>query len=170
MVSEKMYDKLENLVVIKGVNVQKDQPVVIRANVRDAAFVRKIVKCAYEAGSGAVSVEWSDNDITKMAYEYETVEELSEVPQWKYDKIKHQHDRGACYISVLSDPPGVMADVDGEKIKAANRAYYAKMADLMTYTMNNEGQWSVIGVPSVEKGSVRKARRRDICSDKGHGR
>ena len=44
-----MYDKLANLVVIKGVNVQKDQPVVIRANVRDAAFVRKIVKCAYEA-------------------------------------------------------------------------------------------------------------------------
>ncbi len=43
MVSEKMYDKLANLVVIKGVNVQKDQPVVIRANVRDAAFVRKIV-------------------------------------------------------------------------------------------------------------------------------
>lgn len=150
MVSEKMYDKLANLVVIKGVNVQKGQPVVIRANVRDAAFVRKIVKCAYEAGSGAVSVEWSDNDITKMAYEYETVEELSEVPQWKYDKVKHQHDRGACYISVLSDPPGVMADVDGEKIKAANRAYYTKMADLMTYTMNNEGQWSVIGVPSVE--------------------
>ena len=30
MVSEKMYDKLANLVVIKGVNVQKDQPVVIR--------------------------------------------------------------------------------------------------------------------------------------------
>ena len=150
MVSEKMYDKLANLVVIKGVNVQKGQPVVIRANVRDAAFVRKIVKCAYEAGSGAVSVEWSDNDITKMAYEYETVEELSEVPQWKYDKVKHQHDRGACYISVLSDPPGVMADVDGEKIKAANRAYYTKMADLMTYTMNNEGQWSVIGVPSVD--------------------
>ena len=150
MVSEKMYDKLANLVVIKGVNVQKDQPVVIRANVRDAAFVRKIVKCAYEAGSGAVSVEWSDNAITKMAYEYESVEALSEVPQWKYDKVKHQHDRGACYISVLSDPPGVMADVDGEKIKAANRAYYTKMADLMTYTMNNEGQWSVIGVPSVE--------------------
>ena len=114
MVSEKMYDKLANLVVIKGVNVQKGQPVVIRANVRDAAFVRKIVKCAYEAGAGAVSVEWSDNAITKMAYEYESVEELSEVPQWKYDKVKHQHDREPCYISVLSDPPGVMADVDGE--------------------------------------------------------
>ena len=33
MVTEKMYDKLAQLVVRKGVNVQKDQPVVIRAHV-----------------------------------------------------------------------------------------------------------------------------------------
>ena len=150
MVTEKMYDKLAQLVVRKGVNVQKDQPVVIRAHVQDAAFVRKIVKCAYEAGARYVSVEWHDSDLTRMAYEYESKEVLSQVPQWKYDKTKAQHDDGACYITVLSDKPGVMAGVDSEKIKAANMAYYTKMADLMSYTMNNEGQWSVIGVPSVE--------------------
>ena len=58
MVTEKMYDKLAQLVVRKGVNVQKDQPLVIRAHVQDAAFVKKIVKCAYEAGARYVSVEW----------------------------------------------------------------------------------------------------------------
>ena len=56
MVTEKMYDKLAQLVVRKGVNVQKDQPVVIRAHVQDAAFVKKIVKCAYVAGARYVSV------------------------------------------------------------------------------------------------------------------
>ena len=72
MVTEKMYDKLAQLVVRKGVNVQKDQPMVIRAHVQDAAFVKKIVKCAYEAGARYVSVEWHDSDLTKMAYEYES--------------------------------------------------------------------------------------------------
>ena len=119
MVTEKMYDKLAQLVVRKGVNVQKDQPV-------DAAFVRKIVKCAYEAGARYVSVEWHDSDLTRMAYEYESKEVLSQVPQWKYDKTKAQHDDSACYITVLSDKPGVMAGVDSEKIKAANMAYYTK--------------------------------------------
>ena len=52
MVSEKMYDKLAELVVKKGANVQKDQPVVISANIREAAFVKKIAKYAYEAGVG----------------------------------------------------------------------------------------------------------------------
>ena len=84
MVTEKMYDKLAQLVVRKGVNVQKDQPVVIRAHVQDAAFVKKIVKCAYEAGARYVSVEWHDSDLTKMAYEYESKEVLSQGswPAW----------------------------------------------------------------------------------------
>ena len=149
MVSEKMYDKLAELVVKKGVNVQKDQPVIIKASVWDAAFVRKVVKCAYEAGARYVSVQWHDIDLTRMAYQYETDEVLSEVPQWQYDRMKYQNDGGACYISITSDQPGAMADVDSSKLNIANQAYYTKMADLMPYTMNNVGQWTVIGLPSV---------------------
>ncbi|MBQ2658955.1 MAG: aminopeptidase [Erysipelotrichaceae bacterium] len=154
MVTEKMYDKLAELVVKKGVNVQKDQPVVINASVRDADFVKKVVKNAYEAGAKFVSVEWRDSDITKMGYQYQSNETLSEIPQWMYDKTKYMQDKGACYISITSDKPGSMADVDGEKMKIANAAYYAKMGDLMTYLMNNEGQWCVFGIPSMEWAKV----------------
>ncbi len=154
MVSEKMYDKLAELVVRKGVNVQKDQPVIVNANVHDADFVRKVVKCAYEAGAKYVTVEWRDSELNKMGYRYMSNETLAEVPQWRYDKTKYQHDGGACYISIASDKPGSMADVDGEKIRIANAAYYRKMADLMSYTMNNEGQWCIFGVPSVEWAKV----------------
>lgn len=154
MVSQKMYDKLAELVVKKGVNVQKDQPVIINAYIHDAAFVKKVVKCAYEAGARYVSVEWKDDDLARMAYQYQSEEVLSEVPQWKYDKTKYQHDGGACYISIKSDKPGAMAGVDSEKIKVANMAYYSKMKDLMNYLMNNESQWCVIGLPSVEWAKV----------------
>ncbi len=154
MVSEKMYDKLAKLVVKKGVNVQKDQPVIINAHVRDAAFAEKVARYAYEAGAKYVSVEWHDTELTKMAYRYETTQVLSEVPQWQYDKRKYRNDGGACFITVISDEPGALADADGEKVNAANMAFYTKMEDLMAYTMNNEGQWSVIGVPSVEWAKV----------------
>ena len=99
MATEKMYDKLAQLVVRKGVNVQKDQPVVIRAHVQDAAFVKKIVKCAYEAGARYVSVEWHDSDLTRMAYEYESKEVLSQVPQ-REDKGRQYgllHENGGPY-------------------------------------------------------------------------
>ena len=149
MVSEKMYDKLAELVVKKGVNVQKDQPVIIKASVQDAAFARKVAKCAYEAGARYVSVQWHDTDLSRMAYLYETDEVLAEVPQWQYDRMKYQQDGGACYINITSDEPGAMADIDSGKLRIANQAYSAKMADLVPYTMNNVGQWTVIGVPSA---------------------
>ena len=150
MVTENMYDKLAMLAVKKGANVQEGQPVIIRAAVRDAAFVKKVAKYAYEAGAKYVSVEWNDADLTRMAYQYESEEVLAEVPQWRYDKTKYQQDGGACYISITSEKPGALADVDSEKLRIANQAYYAKMADLMPYTMNNVGQWTVFGIPSVE--------------------
>ena len=74
MVTEKMYDKLAELVVKKGVNVQKDQPVVIRGSVRDAAFIRKVAKYAHEAGAKYVSVDWSDIELTKMSFQYDSLE------------------------------------------------------------------------------------------------
>ena len=154
MVSEKMYDKLAKLAVVKGANVQKDQPVIINASIRDADFVRKVARYAYEAGAKYVNVEWRDIELTKLGYEFMSNETLSEVPQWQYDKTKYHHDNGACYISITSEKPGSMADVDGEKINIANMAYYKKMADLMSYTMNNEGQWCVFGVPSLEWAKV----------------
>ena len=154
MVTEKMYDKLAELLVKKGVNVQKDQPVIINASVRDADFVEKVVRYAYEAGAKYVSVDWGDSKISKLAYQYQSMETLSEIPQHMYDKRKYQQDGGACYISIASGKPGEMADVDGEKIRAVNMAYYSKMADLMSYTMNNEGQWTIAGVPSLEWAKV----------------
>ncbi|MBQ6494050.1 MAG: aminopeptidase [Erysipelotrichaceae bacterium] len=154
MVSEKLYEKMAELVVKKGVNVQKDQPVIINANVHDLEFVKKVVRYAYEAGAKYVTVNWRDTDLDKMAYQYMSKETLSVIPQWRYDKVKYEHDNEACYISIASDKPGAMKDVDSDKINAANVAYYTKMADLISYTANNEGQWCVIGLPSLEWAKV----------------
>ncbi|MBO4818810.1 MAG: aminopeptidase [Firmicutes bacterium] len=154
MVTEKMYDKLAELIVKKGANVQKDQPVVINASVRDADFIEMLAKYAYEAGAKYVSVEWSDSKIAKMGYQYQSIETLSDVPQHFYDKRKYQQDGGACFISIASGKPGEMSDVDSEKINAAAVAVYTKIADLISYTMNNEGQWCIAGIPSLEWAKV----------------
>lgn len=148
MLPQILYEKLARLAVRKGVNVQKDQPLVISANIRDAAFVRMCVKEAYEAGVKEVSVEWRDEEITRMDYTYQSMETLQEVPQWLFDKRKTRNDAGACYLSVISEAPDVLKGLDAEKIHAASVAFSRKMKPLQAYTMNNEGQWCVVGLPS----------------------
>ncbi len=144
------YEKLAKLAVRKGVNVQKDQPVVISACVRDAAFVRLLVQEAYEAGARYVEVNWSDVELTRMDYTYQSLETLQDVPQWLYDRRKTDNEAGACYLTVRSDAPGALDGLDPEKIHAANVAVSKKMRPLRNYTMNNEGQWCIFGLPSVE--------------------
>ena len=154
MVTNNMYQKLAKLAVRRGVNVQKDQPLIINANVRDIEFIKMVVKEAYEAGAKYVDVNWRDEELSKMKYDYQSIDTLSDIPQWLYDRIKTQHDQGACYLSIISDKPGALADVDGDKLHAYEQAYFTKTKDLMAYAMNNEGQWCVLGVPSVEWAKV----------------
>jgi aminopeptidase len=149
-----MYDKLAQLAVNRGVNVQKGQMLVINAEIRDADFVKLCVRKAYEAGAGQVTVNWLDQELSRMNYEYQSIETLQEIPDWMYDRTKYQHDHGAAYLRILSDKPGGLKGVDPAKMSAYQQAYYRKMADLQSYTMNNIGQWCVFGIPSMEWAKV----------------
>jgi aminopeptidase len=150
MITDTMYQKMARLAVRRGVNVQKGQPLVITASVRDHAFVERCVKEGYEAGASYVDVEWMDQKIRKLDYQYQSLKTLENIPQDVYDEIKRKQQDGACYLHILSEDPNGMKDVDPGKISAYRMAYSRKIKDLRKYTMNNEGQWSIIGLPSEE--------------------
>lgn len=145
-----LYEKMAVLAVRRGVNVQKGQILVIRSSVENYEFVRMLVKEAYEAGAGRVEIDWRDEENTKEGYLYQSEETLADIPDWMHDREKWRHDHHACYLSIESEAPGGMKDIDPKKIHAYQNAYTEKMDDLDHYLMANEGQWSIIGLPSVE--------------------
>lgn len=146
--NENILRKYASLAVRKGANVQKGQLLVINASVFDAKFVEYCVEEAYKAGAGAVSVQWSDENVSHMHYQYMTVEELSNIPDYNVERIKYEHGRKACYLNISSSTPGLMSDIDPQKMQASRIAGMKKMAPYMSYTMNNEGQWCVIALPN----------------------
>ena len=78
------------LIVKMGVNVQEGQEVVINASVHDAYFVEHVVEEAYKAGAKRVSIEWSYQPTAKLAYQYQTVETLCEMPEWTIKKQEYR--------------------------------------------------------------------------------
>lgn len=150
MKNENLYRKLARLAVTRGVNVQKGQPLVVRADVRDYPFIEMVAEEAYLAGALYVDVRWRDQKIGKMDYLYQDQETLSSIEDWIHEREVKAHEKGACYLSVISDMPGAMKDVPSEKIHAYQKAYHEKMGDTQAYTMNNIGQWCVIAVASKE--------------------
>lgn len=149
MVSENVLRKYAQLAVKMGVNVQEGQLLVITADVRDYKFVELCVEEGYKAGASEVNVDWSSEHNTRCAYEYMTKEALSEIPQWQYDKREYAQNKGCCYLHVTSDTPGLLEGIDSDKIMARRMAASKKFMPLQSYTMNNEGQWSIVALPSA---------------------
>ena len=79
MITEEMKRSYARLAVRRGVNVQKGQRLVVRAQVKDAAFVRMIAEEAYEAGASAVDIRWSDEALTKLDYTWQDKDTLAEI-------------------------------------------------------------------------------------------
>lgn len=141
----KSLDKLAELAVYVGVNVQKGQTVVVRSNTESRILARKIVKKAYEAGAKKVIVDWSDTHVSRESYLNMDLETLKEVPQYAIDKARSYVDENACFINITSPMPGLLSDVDSMKVQQAARASQEKMKFLREHTMGNQSQWTIIG-------------------------
>lgn len=149
MISEKILKKYAELAVRVGANVQKGQMIVITASVDCAYFARMCVEEAYKAGAGEVQVNWGDELVTKMAYQNESTETLTNIAPWKVEQKKNCIDRKCCFLYIESATPGLLADIDGKKLQAARMARETAFEPFEYYTMGNYGQWSIVAIPTV---------------------
>ena len=108
--------KYAELIVKTGVNVQKGQTVVVNIDVEQADLARLIVKEAYKLGADDVSVQWSDDIISREFFEHTSDETLVTIPQYKIDEMQSWVDKGASRISVVSKNPDAFAGIDSDRI------------------------------------------------------
>lgn len=145
----KLLEKYARLTVCTGINVKKGQPVIINASVDQKEFVKYIVKEAYEAGAGKVTVNWSMQEVTRLSYIHESLESLSEVKKWQKEKMKSYITDLPCMIHVLSDDPDGLKGVDQEKVQTA-RQNSSKVLKRYRDAIDNKYQWTIVAAPSVK--------------------
>ena len=142
-------NKYAELIVKKGVNVQKDQIVVIRATTETKDFVRILTKAAYLAGAKKVYAQFSDDYVSRHTYEYASVETLEDIDNWVVEQSKFFVENNACFISLTSPIPGLNAGLDGNKMQRAMIAGQKAMPFFQSHLMANKTQWVVAGVPNT---------------------
>lgn len=114
-------EKLKNYVdavICAGCNLQKGQELLIEASVDCLELVRMLTKRAYEAGAGPVTVSWSDDQISRMKYEYCDMSVFQSVPEWQRALENGMAERGAALLSITSRDPEVFKGVDHKKLTA----------------------------------------------------
>ena len=90
--------KLAKLAVRIGVNIQKDQNLVVNSPIECSAFARALAEEAYKAGARDVSINYSDEKFSKIRYTHADLDVFKEVPDWFVAKQ-------LSLIHILGPPP-----------------------------------------------------------------
>lgn len=150
MSKQETLQKYAELALKRGVNLQKDQMLVVNAPVESANFARLVAKRAYEIGAKTVHINWTDDTLDRLWYENAAQDVLENVPEWRVKMFDHFAEEGAALLSIRSTNPDLLKGIDSARISASNKAAGEAMKNFRKYTMNDRITWSIVAVPNEE--------------------
>ena len=134
------------LVVKSGINIEKGQDVIIRADLDQTDFVLLVAEECYKAGARKVEVAWDEQKLTKMHQNYRSLETLSTVEKWEEEKWELRCNKLPCMLYLISEDPDGLDGIDGEKYAKASQARF-KVFKPYRDRMDNKYQWCIAAVP-----------------------
>lgn len=143
-----MLEKYAKLTVKKGVNLQKDQVLLVSSPVECIDFARAIAKVGYEEGAKEVIVHYGDQNLQKLKLEHASIETLKEVPTWVAESYNSYAREGCCVISISASDPDAYKGIAMEKISEFQKSRQVALKEYYDYSMSNKIRWTVVSVPT----------------------
>lgn len=141
-------EKYAELAIRVGVNIQKDQVLVINTSLDSVHLVRLIVKKAYEAGAKNVIVNWNDDVVSKLKYDLAPDDVFHEYPEWRAKEIQELAENGAAFMSIISSSPDLLKGVNPERIANFQKAAGTALKTYRKYIQSDKVSWTVIAAAS----------------------
>lgn len=141
--------KYADLIVAYGLNVQREQDVVIKASVENSDFAILCAELCYKRGARKVSIEWLSQELDRVNYKYRTLKTIKDIPHSEIEKAKENAKRHTLLLWLDSDNPDGLKGVDSKKLGAYVKA---KGEKIKKYRDAVEGkyQWCIAALPGKE--------------------
>ncbi len=143
---KKLLENYARLIVESGINLQKGQDVIIQANTEAADFTALVTEECYKRGARLVRVEWLNQEIQKLHYNWRTEETLKTIDKWEIEKYRDSIKKLPCRIWLDSDDPDGLKGVDIRKMGIAVQARGKKLKK-MRDQIDGKYQWCIAAVP-----------------------
>jgi aminopeptidase len=122
--------KLNNyadIIILKGINLQKGQRVEINSALENREFANLVMKKAFERGAADVIINWVDYEAMKIKYQMAPKEAFDKVSEWEIVKDKRLKDEDWSIVFISSPDPEIFKDVDpaimGKAVKVKAKAF-----------------------------------------------
>ncbi len=147
---EDYIEKYVELILKVGLKIKNGDILVVRCPIEARDFAVECTRKAYELGAGEVVVDYRDQLISRLKYENESLDVLTDIPKHKVDKENYYMEKKAKYLSVTGSDPDAFKGVDAEKLFKSNLANSKALRDFSAKMMANYVSWIVVGasIPS----------------------
>ncbi|MDP3386006.1 MAG: aminopeptidase [Eubacteriales bacterium] len=142
-------EKYAELLIKAGINIQKNQTLVISSPIETADFTRILTVKAYEAGAREVVVRWLDEKSTKIRYDMASDEIFDEVPEWMKTFFTDYSKANAAFLTISASDPELMKDVNPKRISRQNKAMNKALTFWRSRMMSNMNVWCVASIPTL---------------------
>lgn len=140
-------DNYAELLVRKGAALRRGQELVLQAPVERADFARRVVRKAYEAGAGHVTVIWSDDVVGRLTYEHLDKAYFEHVPSWQREQLNSLAEAGAAFLFLEGSDPSALDGIDPAKPAAARKARNTECLAFREGMDFGRNVWCIAGVP-----------------------
>ncbi|WP_439273040.1 aminopeptidase [Pseudochrobactrum sp. HB0163] len=141
-------DKLAEVAVKVGLQLQKGQDLVITAPVAALPLVRRIAEHAYKAGAGLVTPFFSDEEMALARFQYAPDESFDRAGDWLYQGMAKAYAQGAARLAVAGDNPMLLSAQDAGKVARANKALSMAYQPALEKIAGFDINWNIVSYPN----------------------
>lgn len=134
------------VIVNIGLNLQKDQPLVIRCPIEASDFAHLVAEEAYRVGAKDVIIQWKSEKFTKLRYTWARDEVLQDIPHSLVEQYNEFLAQGAAQCTLVGEDPNLMSDIPAQKIQGAMTARSRALKPFQDAMMRSDFQWCVAAV------------------------
>lgn len=146
--NDTLLKKYARLIVKSGINIQRNQVLVINSPIECAEFARAAAEVAYEEGAGEVVVRWIDDLLLRLRYLMAPDTAFNELPGWEKELFLSYAAKGAAFLSIAASDPEVMKGVNPERIAKWGKIRGEALREYTDRLMSNKNVWCVASIPT----------------------
>lgn len=141
-----LVQRLAELVVRAGANVQPGRPVHVVADIAHADIARAVADQAYAAGASLVEVDWSDVHVRRSAVAHASLESLTATRAWMLERYAALDAADGSFIVLTgSSDPALMIGLDPARIAAVPAEEEATRRRIL---LSGRVTWSIVAAPN----------------------
>lgn len=140
-----LLDRLADVAVETGVNIQQGQDLLISADISMLPLVRRITDRAYRRGAELVTVLYDDEEAVLARFRFAPETSFDRDRDWLHQGIARAIEDGrTARIRVVGEDPNLLEGLDHGKVARAEKAFSIARKPVIEKITRFETNWSIV--------------------------